>query len=110
MSKKTVVAFIQQVLLDPELQARVESAGDYAHLQEIAASSGFPFNEQEWNTASAEAFNGLLTDADLEETAGGANSPILSVKGMSGMIGFAGKTGSLAEGQGLIKFVPELNP
>ena len=109
MSKKSVLGFIQQVLINPELHAQVERAGDYARLQEIASSAGFPFNEQEWNTASAEAFNGLLTEEDLEETTAGVNLPELSVKNFSsGMMGFAGKSGSLAEGQVLTRFVPNL--
>jgi predicted ribosomally synthesized peptide with nif11-like leader len=100
MSKKTVLAFIHQVTLNPELQARLQNASDFGSLQGIASSQGYSFTEEEWNIASAEAFYGLLSEEDLEEVNGGLTSTVLQGKALVGLSGgytggFSGKSGSL---------------
>ena len=106
MSKKTVLDFIQQVILNPTLHDRVQTAGDFANLQQIASSEGYPFSEQEWNITSAEAFNGLLSDQDLEDISAGLTASPATQKSLMGFMG----GGMFNQGQALIKFVPKLEP
>ncbi len=108
MSRENVLSFIYQVTLNPALQARVQTAPDFPALQAIASTEGYTFTEEQWNIASAEAFNGLLTDEDLNEVNAGLTPPPSQNIAVSGLGGSFGGFGKQQAGQGLVKFVPKL--
>lgn len=75
MTKEAVIKFLWQIRTDAALQEKLRAAGNNVeNMLKVAADAGYQFTVAEFISATVWDMNSELTDAELEQAAGGGKT------------------------------------
>ncbi len=74
MSVESAKKFVEKMATDPTFLAKVQEAPDAAAKQKVVAEAGYNFDMADLAGVLPQSAGGELSDADLENVAGGASS------------------------------------